>query len=150
MYNKIDYPVMSYDNNLMKASNYSDVNYGQVVERVVRRDPMGISELARRLNVSRRTIYNWFEMEKLSFDIICKIGFVIGHDFSNEFPEDFAQKSNNAIEEPFTEIQNGTEQPSNAIYYWMDRYIKLLEKFNETLSHEIKDHDPHSDNDWTR
>jgi hypothetical protein len=33
------------------------------------------------------------------------------------------------------------EQPANAIYYWMDRYIKLLEKFNEVLSHEIKDHD---------
>ncbi|MGN8068876.1 hypothetical protein [Mucilaginibacter sp. 22184] len=150
MYNKIDYPVVSYDNNSMRSPNYSDINYGQVVERVVRRDPIGISELARRLNVSRRTIYNWFETEKLSFDIICKIGFVIGHDFSDELPEDFAQKSNNATEESFTEIKNGTEQPPNAIYYWMDRYIKLLEKFNETLSHEMKDHDSHSDNAWNR
>lgn len=141
MHNKIDYPVMGYviNNRAAGSSNSSNPNFGRIVERVVRRDRMGISELARRLKVSRRTIYNWFEMERLSIDIISKIGFVIGHDFSDEFPEEFANADNHLAGDAVAQIQ--TEQPNNAIYYWMDRYIKLLEKFNEVLSHEIKDHD---------
>jgi len=144
MHNKIDYPLIGYvTNNNNSGGIYSspDLNYGQILERVVRRDRMGISELARRLNVSRRTIYNWFEMEKLSLDVICKIGFVIGHDFSNEFPEEFAKTNNDLTGDSLAETQNASEQTPNAIYYWMDRYIKLLEKFNEVLSHEIKDHE---------
>jgi hypothetical protein len=81
-------------------------------------------------------------MEKLSLDVICKIGFVIGHDFSNEFPEEFAKTNNDLTGDSLAETQNASEQTPNAIYYWMDRYIKLLEKFNEVLSHEIKDHEP--------
>ena len=141
MHNKIDYPVIGYmiSNRTAGSTNSSSPNFGRIVERVVRRDRMGISELARRLKVSRRTIYNWFEMERLSIDIISKIGFVIGHDFSDEFPEEFANADNHMAGDSVAQIQ--TEQPNNAIYYWMDRYIKLLEKFNEVLSHEIKDHD---------
>jgi transcriptional regulator with XRE-family HTH domain len=141
MHNKIDYPVIGYviNNRTAGTSNSSGPNFGRIVERVVRRDRMGISELARRLKVSRRTIYNWFEMERLSIDIISKIGFVIGHDFSDEFPEEFANADNHMAGDSVAQIQ--AEQPNNAIYYWMDRYIKLLEKFNEVLSHEIKDHD---------
>ncbi|WP_183564222.1 helix-turn-helix domain-containing protein [Mucilaginibacter sp. SP1R1] len=142
MHGKIDYPVIGYDsNNAGSISNGSDSNYGQILERVVRRDRMGISELARRLNVSRRTIYNWFETDNLSIDIISKIGFVIGHDFSNEFPEEFAKTRNYVNDDHLGDAQSSTENPSNAIYYWMDRYIKLLEKFNAVLSHEIKDHE---------
>jgi len=141
MHNKIDYPVIGYviNNRTAGSSSGSNHNFGRIVERVVRRDRMGISELARRLKVSRRTIYNWFEMERLSIDIISKIGFVIGHDFSDEFPEEFANADNHMAADSVAQIQG--EQPNNAIYYWMDRYIKLLEKFNEVLSHEIKDHD---------
>lgn len=139
MHNKIDYPITGYDSN---AGSVSDLNYGQILERVVRRDRMGISELARRLNVSRRTVYNWFEMDKLNIDIISKIGFLIGHDFSNEFPEEFAKTTNYFTDEdPMKDGASPSEQPPNAIYYWMDRYIKLLEKFNEVLSHEGKDHE---------
>jgi transcriptional regulator with XRE-family HTH domain len=139
MYSKIDYPVMSYDSNSGSISNNAHLNYGQILERVVRRDRMGISELARRLNVSRRTIYNWFEMDKLSIDIISKIGFVIGHDFSNEFPDEFAKTNSYAKGDTSDAMGGAAEQSPNAIYYWMDRYIKLLEKFNEVLSHEMKD-----------
>jgi AcrR family transcriptional regulator len=99
---------------------------------------MGISEIARKLNVSRRTLYNWFETKKLSLDVICQIGFVIDHDFSKEFPDAFARKINSVNADSGFERLVGKEQPRDATYYWMDKYIKLLEKFNEVLSHEGK------------
>jgi transcriptional regulator with XRE-family HTH domain len=136
-----DYSVNDYFDNggtTIEATVCNDLHYGQIVERIVRRDHMGISEIARKLNVSRRTLYNWFETKKLSLDVICQIGFVIDHDFSKEFPDAFARKINSVNADSGFERLVGKEQPRDATYYWMDKYIKLLEKFNEVLSHEGK------------
>ncbi|WP_316820089.1 helix-turn-helix domain-containing protein [Pedobacter gandavensis] len=114
-----------------------NLNVGQVIEHVVRKDHMGITELSRKLHVSRRTIYNWFDQESLSFDIICKIGNVMNHDFSKEFPDDFARLQDEAREKKrdFSNIQdNSTANYSTAVNYWMNKYIHLLEKYNELLS----------------
>ncbi len=139
MQNKIEYPVIAYNNNLAgSAPDSSKVHMGEILERIVRRDRMGISELARRLNVSRRTMYNWFETERISVEVIRRIGFVIGHDFSVEFPDEFAKKSDFADGESFIDATSAGEQPATAVYYWMDKYIKLLEKFNTVLSHDGK------------
>ncbi|MCX2574316.1 hypothetical protein [Pedobacter sandarakinus] len=112
-----------------------NVNVGQVLERVVRRDRMGISELSRKLHVSRRTIYNWFDQKSLNPEIIWKVGTVIGHDFSIDLPESYIKAGNN-LHEAF-DFHN-TENPkadANSVYFWMNKYIKLLEKYNEILSH---------------
>ncbi|MNK64438.1 hypothetical protein D3C87_836800 [compost metagenome] len=111
------------------------LNVGQVLERVVRRDRMGISELSRKLNVSRRTIYNWFDQKSLNPEIIWKVGSVIGHDFSIELPETFA-KTNTSINEAFdAHTEDFANGDANSVYFWMNKYIKLLEKYNEILRH---------------
>jgi transcriptional regulator with XRE-family HTH domain len=141
MHSKNDYPdssLIDYENSAAETIVRVDLHYGQIVERIVRRDRMGISEIARKLDISRRTLYNWFETKKLNIDIICQIGFVIGHDFSKEFPEEFANKVNTVNTDRFAGALSTKEQPRDAIYYWMDRYIKLLEKFNDVLSSEGK------------
>lgn len=114
----------------------SDVHDGHVVERIVRRNRMGISEIARKLHISRRTLYNWFETNNLHIDTILKLGSVLEHDFSQEFPGEFAKISDSPHdhESEFME-EHKTDSPSNeAVYYWMDKYIKLLEKFNDSLA----------------
>jgi transcriptional regulator with XRE-family HTH domain len=112
------------------------LNVGQVIEHTVRRDHMGISELSRKLHVSRRTIYNWFNQETLSFDIICKIGNAIRHDFSKEFPDDFA-RVNHEIDYKEHVLTDVDSAYANSVNYWMNKYIRLLEKYNELLSHEF-------------
>lgn len=107
-------------------------NKGDVIERVVR-TKIGISELSRILNVSRTSIYNWFEHGHLSLETISKIGQAINHDFANEFPEEFAKARNcvtmNAISEKKAENGSG----DSSVQYWMNKYITLLEKYNELL-----------------
>lgn len=112
----------------------SDVHYGHVVERIVRRNRMGISEVARKLHISRRTLYNWFETNNLNIDTILKLGSVLGHDFSLEFPDDFAKISDCETGTVFMDEQKVEPASTEAVYYWMDKYIKLLEKFNEALA----------------
>ena len=107
-------------------------NKGDVIERVVR-TKIGISELSRILNVSRTSIYNWFEHGHLSLETISKIGQAINHDFANEFPEEFAKARNcvaiNAMSEKKPENGSG----DSSVQYWMNKYITLLEKYNELL-----------------
>jgi transcriptional regulator with XRE-family HTH domain len=136
MCSKINYPVNN-ENVIGDDSAINslgcDTNCGQIVEKVVKMDRMSISEISRKLNVSRRTLYNWFETKNLSFDIIEKIGLVIDHDFSEEFPETFPlNKSLKNGNLDMTNLQT-KENLSDPIYYWMDKYIKLLERFNEVL-----------------
>jgi transcriptional regulator with XRE-family HTH domain len=116
-----------------------DLNAGQIVERVVRRNKVSISELARRMQVNRRSVYNWFDQKSLKIDIICKIGHVLNYDFSADFPEAFGEHSSSSIENLESNDVNELKQP-NSVHYWMVKYISLLEKYNKLLSYETVKH----------
>lgn len=72
-------------------------------------------------------------------DVIYKIGLVVRHDFSKEFPELFTpadflptnkqdrlNRLPRAIHNDFAEIQ------------WKDKYLNLLEDYNVALLHKLK------------
>lgn len=125
-------PLISLFNRLNMSTNV-----GKVIERVIRNEHVRISELSRKLHVSRRTIYNWFNQESLSIEIICKIGTAIMHDFSHEFPEEFAcldRKIKDRISPKEDNAQLFPATPFDSVEYWMNKYIKLLEKYNELLT----------------
>ncbi|WP_439698608.1 helix-turn-helix domain-containing protein [Mucilaginibacter sp. AW1-7] len=104
---------------------------GKVVECVVRRHPMGLSEIARRVGISRRTLYNWFENEMLACDLIGQLGNVIEHDFTAEFPGE-GDKIKMARNEQLTgATRNGSVE--SPVHYWMNKYIELLERYNQIL-----------------
>ena len=110
-------------------------NAGQIVERVVRRNKVSISELARRLHVNRRSVYNWFDQKTLKIDIICKIGHVLNHDFSVDFPEAFGERGFGLMENLIESVNDSEHRHPSSVHYWMVKYIALLEKYNELLSH---------------
>lgn len=113
-----------------------DLNVGRVIEHVVREDHVRISELSRKLHVSRRTIYNWFNQKSLKHEIIYKIGKAIKHDFSKEFPDDFELIGPKILTDTKSFIDVDVERDDgyvNSVSYWMNKYISLLEKYNEIL-----------------
>lgn len=115
-------------------------NKGDVIERIVR-TKIGISELSRILHVSRTSIYNWFEHGHLNLETICKIGQAIGHDFANEFPEEFAKAKSQSSASFIAEKGPINENCESSVHFWMNKYITLLERYNELLS-EIAKTDP--------
>jgi predicted transcriptional regulator len=98
------------------------LHHGLIVEKVVRRSGMSLSHLARLLNVNRRSIYNWFNQQRLSIDLILSIEKAIGYDFSNEIPE--YSKYRVSIMKPVEDNQSEV---------WKMKYVDLLEKYNELL-----------------
>jgi len=133
MSENLSFAVATTRNRPMPASQGNVPNYGRVVERVVRRHPMGISKIARKLQVSRRTVYNWFGQTKIDIDVLIRIGAAIGHDFSVDFPVEFAMLAGHQ-QDALDSIPEAGIRQGNPVYYWMHKYIKLLERYHETLS----------------
>lgn len=108
-----------------------ELNAGEIVELAVRRKNVNISELSRRLNVNRRTLYNWFRQKKLHADVICEIGKAINYDFSNDLNEGLHQLR------PKSDFMalNGDHRFSqpDPVYYWMEKYIALLEDYKRLV-----------------
>lgn len=108
-----------------------NAHHGQIIEKVIRRNGYSISELARLTKVNRRSVYNWFNQRNLKSDIIYRIGSVLNYDFSNEFPDLFINAHSG---EPIPVIKaNFDAIDGRNDLYWKDKYIQLLEKYNDLL-----------------
>jgi predicted transcriptional regulator len=115
------------------------LHYGQVVERQVRRNGYSITSLAKLTQVNRRSIYNWFNQENLNISIINRVGWAINHDFAADLPElyrlDKFKVSENTLET--ISIRNESDiKKIQAEENWKNKYIVLLEKYNELLKSE--------------
>lgn len=109
------------------------LHQGQIVELAIRRNSINISEISRRMNVNRRSVYNWFSRDSLKIETICEIGYIINYDFSQDFPNEFA-KEGYAISEKIINERNFVADPVNSVHFWMNKYITLLEAHNEMLA----------------
>ncbi|WP_454803553.1 hypothetical protein [Mucilaginibacter phyllosphaerae] len=109
-----------------------DKHYGQIVEYTLRKKGFNISTLAKLVNVNRRTIYNWFDQRRLKTNIILQIGLATELDFSVQFPELFTPNQFELNHISSTE----DETLSESIY--KNKYLVLLEKYNEILSNALE------------
>src|SRR6476646_1605583 len=108
-------------------------HYGQTVEYIVRKNGYSITDLAEGLGVNRRTIYNYFQNKYLKYDIIHKIGMLVRHDFSREFPGIFTsdQFEPNILSKKNQDYASNTAADDE---YWKDKYIQLLEQYNHLIT----------------
>ncbi|AMR30496.1 hypothetical protein A0256_03190 [Mucilaginibacter sp. PAMC 26640] len=107
-------------------------HHGQIVEYIVRRNGYSITDLASELNVNRRSIYNYFQNPNLKYDIIYKIGITVRHDFSKEFPELFTSEQFE-VKKPQNQSFDSVTKTDGDAEQWKDKYIQLLEDYNEAL-----------------
>jgi predicted transcriptional regulator len=108
-------------------------HYGQIVEYRVRKNGYSISDLAKSLQVNRRSIYNWFNQRHLKKDIILSVGCTLRHDFSEEIPEMFSHEDFNCcLYAPVKETnETADNRAENELY--KDKYVALLEQYNQLL-----------------
>ena len=107
---------------------------GENLELAIRKSGVSITEMAKRMRVDRRTFYNWFKKANVRKEIFLEAGFIIGRDFTKDFPGLIDDKANEVKHHrinKFQEKEVGLLSPSQD--YWKLKYIDLLEKYNEVL-----------------
>lgn len=104
------------------------IHRGEIVEQAVRQSGISITSVAKRLGKSRRHLYNIFEEPNVSIDVVLQISKVIHYDFTEVIPE--IKKSSHIQEVTDSSSQYETEK---TVEYWKDKYLSLLERYNELL-----------------
>lgn len=97
---------------------------GQILKKAVSNSGMKIAELARKIGRSRRFIYTMFDKQDVPLHYIIKIGEIINYDFF---------KDNNFNNNDIPHLYQKNE-------YWKDKYLKLLEEYNELLKLHYGNH----------
>jgi hypothetical protein len=64
-----------------------DQHRGEILEVAIRKGPYSIKILAKKLGISRNTLYNRFKEPDLDYTFILQVGDLIHHDFKTEFSE---------------------------------------------------------------
>lgn len=100
-------------------------HHGETIERIIRREGLSISKVAKLIGISRRSLYSWFLQSQLKLETIKKIGLVINYDFSAEFSELF--KASDFTE---TSRQKPVMENDNMSEVWKEKYFDLLERYN--------------------
>ena len=115
------------------------IHRGKILENFIKdRVPkVSIAALARNIGYDRTTVYQHFGNDNLDYSIILKYGKALNHDFSREFPEmmDFMSSK----QEPLTEYNiMTTAEALQERDYWKDKYIGLMERYNELILSQLK------------
>ena len=111
------------------------IHKGELIEKAVRECSFPITLLAKRLNKSRRHIYNLFENPDVSLDIILEVGKIIQYDFSKELKELVAIP----IEYQIDTLSKSLAEPESAAY-WKSKYFELVEQHKRLLENRLKEY----------
>jgi len=101
---------------------------GQIVEKIIRRSGYSITRLAKKLGISRNTLYNRFESSNLGYRFIMEVGNVIHYDFTVDFPE-MKEEIELMGDIPIRSIDRETVE----LWKAEGKYIVLLEKYTKLL-----------------
>lgn len=113
----------------------SEMHIGELIEELIRVNHLSISEVARRMHVNRRSLYNWFKQKSIRPYILHRICNVLANDFSIELPSIIKEAPMPDTGRNKTPPKESKEEVnSNTVSYWMNKYIYLLEKYNEMLA----------------
>lgn len=108
---------------------------GEILEIAVRKSGIPLTRIVKRLGRSRRWLYNQFENPNVSIEVLYDIGRIIHSDFS---------KTISGLSSLSTPFDSGTDEEPE-IYanpqarYWKNKYMALLEEFNEHLKKESEE-----------
>lgn len=99
---------------------------GEIVELAIRQSGYPISAIAKKLGKSRRWMYLMFDNTQVDIETVLAIGNIIHHDFSDEIKE-LNSINPHSFADPENSYNNQTKE------YWKNKYLKLLEDYNELL-----------------
>ena len=111
---------------------------GEIVDKVVRQSGFALNRLAKRLKISRNTLYNRFKDPELKDDFILDVGDIINYDFKRHFP-DLKREDEEDDEDRFIGgNQVYLDKETVKMLELGKKYMVLLERYNDLLGILVK------------
>lgn len=110
------------------------ISRGNIVKIRIKESDCSITSLAKKLRISRNTLYAKLEEPHLDYPFIVQIGHVIHYDFSLDFPQ---IKENKGLLES-NPILSLSRQELDVLWKANRKYIHLLEEYANLLMILIK------------
>jgi CO dehydrogenase/acetyl-CoA synthase alpha subunit len=108
-----------------------NIHRGALLDTAVRENAANITQMVKKMGISRGTFYNHVKDPNLSYEQLAKYGKVIKHDFSQDLPE----MKKFVLED--MEVPYGTpktlEEAIEQRDYWRERYYKKAEECNRLI-----------------
>ncbi|WP_183906822.1 helix-turn-helix domain-containing protein [Rufibacter immobilis] len=107
---------------------------GEILEKAVRESGIRIADLAKKLRISRGTLYNRFEEYNLDWSFMSEVGKIINKDFSylfTDIPKSVSNLNNDVQDnaQEFKTLSDCTKE----LLATQRKYIALLERHNQLL-----------------
>ena len=103
---------------------------GQIIEKAVRGSGYTLVQVAKRVGVSRSTLYNAFGQETLNTNFINRLGRVIHYDFTKDFPEIVHDEGYIDLDDHLDLYKRKIEQELSEV---QKKYYQILEEYNKLL-----------------
>ncbi len=118
-------------------TNGRHIHRGALLEAAVKNSSINITQMVKRMGISRGTYYNHRNDQNLSFEQLVKYGKVLKHDFSHDIPEmkQFILYEQEAPYGPPKSLEEAVEQRD----YWREKYYQLMEKYHKEVEDKKKD-----------
>ncbi len=134
---------------MQQTETKTGIHRGETIKEAIKASGVAVGIVAEKLGISRKTLYNKFKESSIPYSFILKLGEVIHHDFSHEFPhlsktvkkevpKPQTSGSNNLLlpfdgapQEPYK--PNNMKECEQELVNLQRKYIALLENFNELL-----------------
>jgi hypothetical protein len=122
-----------------------NIHRGALLDKAVKEHSTNITQMTKRLGISRGTFYNHIRDPHLSFETLAKYGKVIKYDFSADLPE----MKKYVFEEP--EVPYGVpksfEEAVEQRDYWRERYYQKAEEYTRLVLTLQKNQSPEEGRD---
>ncbi|RZK67814.1 MAG: hypothetical protein EOO85_25095 [Pedobacter sp.] len=105
-----------------------EIHMGELLERAIRRKELNITEIASAMDVTRRTLYNWFKKPVIDRETMERFSSIVSYDEISGQPKTTVAD----IEQPQIQLKDEA--------YWQDRYIDLLERYSSLLAGKTSKH----------
>ena len=111
---------------------------GEIVDKVVRQSGFALNKLAKRLKISRNTLYNRFRDPELKDDFILDVGNIINYDFKRHFPGLKREDEEDDRREFADGNQIYLDKETVKMLELGKKYMVLLERYNDLLGILVK------------
>lgn len=111
---------------------------GEVIKSIVERTGEGVNAIAKKLTITRVTLYNWFKDEQWTDERVDRVGVALGIDIYKAAPGVFGPRGD-------VRIVKSSSAPANDVSdFWKDKYITVMEE-----NMKLKDKLEKANNDLT-